>query len=291
MHRIQQHQERLTMRIGYLDCFSGISGDMLLGALVGAGVPFVVLEDAATALGLGASLRLETVDRSGASSLKVHVMENGNLPELVCASVEDPGRHHARTNGHDHHHIARHDHPAPYTHGRHLAEIRDLISSAPLPETVKTFAIEAFEMLGHSEAKIHNVDVDKVHFHEVGAVDALVDIVAASAGLHWLQVDEWHASPINVGSGTVECAHGSFPVPSPATADLLRGFPTYSAGAQIELTTPTGAALLCALNPIFGNQTEMRVRVIGYGAGTQNPKGFPNVLRLSVGESGEGRVQ
>ena len=152
---------------------------------------------------------------------------------------------------------------------------------------MKTTAIRTFQRLGASEANIHNVPVEAIHFHEVGAVDAIVDIVAASAGIHALGVHRWYCSAINVGGGMVDCAHGRFPVPAPATADLLRGMPTYSADIQKELVTPTGAALLRTLvedhGMVFGPQPPMRVERIGYGAGTRNPKNFPNVLRLSVG--------
>jgi hypothetical protein len=165
--------------------------------------------------------------------------------------------------------------------------IRKVIQAAELDESVKQTAIGAFELLGHAEAKIHNVAVDKIHFHEVGAVDAIVDIVAASAGIHHLQISALYCSPLNVGGGTVVCAHGTFPVPAPATADLLRGLPTYSAHVQKELVTPTGAALIRALNPKFGPQPAMCIEQIGYGAGTRNPEGFPNVLRLSIGETAE----
>jgi len=169
--------------------------------------------------------------------------------------------------------------------------IRELIRASNLPAPVVRTAIRAFEFLGASEAKIHNVPVDQIHFHEVGAVDAIVDIVAASAGIHALAAGEpikWVASPLNVGGGMVDCAHGRFPVPAPATADLLRGLPTYSASIQMELVTPTGAALIRTLvedhGLTFGPQPAMFVDRIGYGAGTRNPKDFPNVLRLSVGE-------
>lgn len=162
-----------------------------------------------------------------------------------------------------------------------------MIDAAPLAAPVKQMALRAFKLLGHSEARIHDVPVDKIHFHEVGAVDAIVDIVAASAGIHFLEIGAWHCSPLNVGGGMVECAHGTFPVPAPATADLLRGFPTYSAHVQMELVTPTGAALLRALDPSFGPQPAMRVATIGYGAGSRDPEAFPNVLRLQVGETDE----
>ncbi len=162
--------------------------------------------------------------------------------------------------------------------------IRTLIQSSSLPSPVKQTAIKAFELLGASEAKIHNVDIEQIHFHEVGAVDAIVDIVAASAGIHALNIGQWYCSPLNVGGGMVDCAHGRFPVPAPATADLLRGLPTYSADIQKELVTPTGAAIIRAIDPIFSQQPAMRVEQIGYGAGTRNPKDFPNVLRISIGE-------
>jgi uncharacterized protein (TIGR00299 family) protein len=281
------------MRIAYLDCFAGIAGDMFLGALIDAGVPPQVLHDATSALGIGASLKIERVDRSGISCTKVHVLEGNQLAEQSQnAHTRQPETQHQHKTGHPHDHphaepAPAHSHDHPHTHGRSLTAIRSLIQSASLPEPVKLTAIRAFELLGSSEARIHNIPVDDIHFHEVGAVDAIVDIVAASAGVHHLNVGAWHCSPINVGSGTVVCAHGTFPVPAPATADLLRGFPTYSAHVQQELVTPTGAALLRVLEPVFGPQPAMRVDCIGYGAGTRNSKGFPNVVRLSVGEATE----
>jgi uncharacterized protein (TIGR00299 family) protein len=283
------------MRIAYIDCFAGIAGDMFLGALIDAGVPPQVLQDATAALNLGASLKIEKVDRSGIAATKVHVLENGHLAEQVYTrQPEQQHQHkigHAHAHDHDHTHAEpespAHDYAHPHTHGRSLTVIRALIQAAPLAAAVKQTAIRAFEFLGASEAKIHNVPVDDIHFHEVGAVDAIVDIVAASAGIHHLNVGAWYCSPINVGSGTVVCAHGTFPVPAPATADLLRGFPTFSAHIEKEMVTPTGAALLRVLDPIFGPQPAMRVEQIGYGAGTRNSKDFPNVVRLSIGEAAD----
>ena len=308
------------MRVGYIDCFAGIAGDMLLGALVDAGVPAEVLEDATAALGLGASLRIERVDRSGISCTKVHVFEGDHLAEAHAETAhehEHEGHSHEHAHGdaahtHEHEHSHKHEHAEgeahghghshshehthdgvththehTHAHGRSLSAIRRLIHDAALAEPVKQTAVRAFELLGHAEAKIHNVPVEEIHFHEVGAVDAIVDIVAASAGIHHLNVAAWHSSAINVGGGTVVCAHGTFPVPAPATADLLRGLPTYSAHVQQELVTPTGAALLRAIDPEFGPQPAMRVERIGYGAGTRNSKEFPNVLRVSVGEASE----
>lgn len=287
------------MRIAYLDCFAGISGDMFLGALVDAGVPLTVLEEATSALGLGAGLKIETVDRSGIRCTKVHVMEGERLAEEAGGGVEEqqpeavhtkhPETQHLHKAGHAHRHdeVQAEEHEAAHSHGRTLGVIRGLIEGAKLEEAVKRTAIRVFELLGESEAKIHNVGVEKIHFHEVGAVDAIVDIVAASAGIHHLQIGAWYCSAVNVGGGMVECAHGTFPVPAPATADLLRGFPMYSAHVQKELVTPTGAALLRALEPVFGPQPAMRVERIGYGAGTRNPPGFPNALRMSVGRAEE----
>ena len=273
------------MRIAYLDCFAGISGDMFLGALIDAGVPTEVLIEATAALDLGAGLKIEKVDRSGINCTKVHVLEDGHLAEEK-PHAEHSHAHDAQAHTHRHDHAHTHEHA--HSHGRSLRVIRELIRAAPLAEPVKKTATQVFELLGASEAKIHNVDIDAIHFHEVGAVDAIVDIVAASAGIYYVKLDAWHCSPLNVGGGMVECAHGTFPVPAPATADLLRDFPTYSAHVQKELVTPTGAALLRVLNPAFGQQPAMRVDRIGYGAGTRNPKGFPNALRISMGEADEG---
>ena len=328
------------MRIAYLDCFAGVSGDMFLGALLGAGVPASVLEEAVSRLRLDATLRVHTVDRSGISSIKVDVLEHGELADRPHEHAHD-GKHdhehphehaheeehthlhaheqthshshahehahehsdehtHLHAHAHEHHsspgekqehtheHSHSHKHEHPHQHGRSLSAIRELIQHSSLRAPVKQFAIRTFELLGQSEAKIHNVPVDEIHFHEVGAVDAIVDIVAASAGITYLADAgplTWSCSRVNVGGGLVECAHGTFPVPAPATADLLRGMPTYSAHVEKELVTPTGAALLRALAPTFGPQPSMRVSSIGYGAGGRNPHGFPNVLRLSLGET------
>ncbi|HEX4577140.1 MAG TPA: nickel pincer cofactor biosynthesis protein LarC [Edaphobacter sp.] len=303
------------MRIAYLDCFAGISGDMFLGALVDAGVDLAILHKAVEALNLNATLKIEKVDRSGISATKIQVYEGEHLAEKIDShshETEAPDHNHQQTHTHQHHsksqhqhktghthehpHTHEHEHSHEHTHGRSLSVIRALINAAPLAPIVKQTAIHAFELLGTSEAKIHNIPVEKIHFHEVGAVDAIVDIVATSAGIHALNAQaqaetgdeaKWFCSPLNVGGGMVDCAHGHFPVPAPATADLLRGLPTYSAHIEKELVTPTGAALIRALAPTFGPQPAMRVRRIGYGAGTRNPKDLPNVLRLSIGESDE----
>ncbi len=295
------------MRIAYLDCFAGVSGDMFLGALIDAGVDPEILHAAVAALNLGASLQIEKVDRSGIFCTKVHVLEGEAIAEEVAtrnhsrfdesydirgtAYQHHPKTQHLHKGGHSHpmaeSHDHSHDHPhdRDRIHGRSLSVIRSLIQSAALDAAIKATAIRAFELLGSTEARIHNVDIEEIHFHEVGAVDAIADIVAASAGIHSLGVQQWYCSPLNVGGGMVDCAHGRFPVPAPATADLLRGFPTYSAHIQQELVTPTGAVIIRALSPTFGTQPAMRVEQIGYGAGSRNPMDFPNALRLSVGET------
>jgi uncharacterized protein (TIGR00299 family) protein len=263
------------MRLAYLDAFAGISGDMLLGAFLQAGVPADLLRDTLASLKIGAKLEIEEVNRSGIHAVKVHILSGGQPAEH--------GHHH-----HDHSHAHAHDH-GPHSHDdvRSLATICRLIADAGLPKPVEVLATHAFTLLGEAEAKIHHVPVETIHFHEVGAVDAIADIVLAAAAAHSLGVDGWSCSPLNVGGGTVECAHGRFPVPAPATAELLRGAPTYSSGVQMELVTPTGAALVRALGCAFGPTPPMEVETIGYGAGTRNPPGFANVLRLSVGRASE----
>ncbi|MHB1743670.1 MAG: nickel pincer cofactor biosynthesis protein LarC [Acidobacteriaceae bacterium] len=259
------------MRIAYLECFAGISGDMFLGALVDAGVDPKILQETIASLNIGAILEIEKVDRSGINASKARVLVDGTSAEAAASST------------HAHHHSHHEHHP----HGRSLSVIRKLIEGAPLAVAAKATAIRAFELLGEAESKIHNVPLETIHFHEVGAVDSIVDIVAGAVGAHTLNADSWICSPLNVGGGTVECAHGTFPVPAPATMDLLQGAPTYSSGIQMELVTPTGAALVRALNCAFGPSPAMRVDKIGYGAGSHNPKRFPNVVRLSLGETDE----
>jgi uncharacterized protein (TIGR00299 family) protein len=284
------------MSIAYLDCFAGISGDMFLGALLDAGVDPAILHQAVAALNLNATIKIEKVDRSGISATKVHVYDGTKLAEDSSTSTSTDHDHHpTHQHSHTHQHQPKtqhqhkaghaHTHDHYHTHGRSLTVIRDLINAASLAPTVKRTSIQTFELLGASEAKIHDVPIEKIHFHEVGAVDAIVDIVAASAGIHALSIDKWYCSALNIGGGMVDCAHGRFPVPAPATADLLRGLPTYSAHIEKELVTPTGAAIIRALAPTFGPQPAMRVDQIGYGAGSRNPKNFPNVLRLCIGET------
>lgn len=175
--------------------------------------------------------------------------------------------------------------PAPHAYSRGLTEIKRIISRAAIEETAKQTAIAIFEALGAAEAKIHNVDIEKIHFHEVGAVDAMVDIVCAAVGAAALGVDEIICSPLNVGGGTVECAHGTFPVPAPATVELLKGAPVFSSGMQAELVTPTGAAIVKTLATRFAAFPKMKIEKTGYGAGSQDFPRHANVLRLTVGDA------
>jgi uncharacterized protein (TIGR00299 family) protein len=273
--------EDAAMRIAYLDCFSGISGDMFLGALIDAGVPLHVFEEAVTALNLGAKLEISRVNRSGISATKVDVVVDGqkDQPREKHTGASHAHSHHEHV--HDHHHAdKRHE------HGRGLTEIREIIEHAVgLNESAKKTAIAIFEELGAAESKIHNVPIEKIHFHEVGAVDALVDIVCAAVGAQALGVDEFICSPLNVGGGTVQCAHGTFPIPAPATVELLKGAPVYSSGPQAEFVTPTGAAIVATLVKRFESFPAMTIEKSGYGAGTRDFPGHPNVLRIVVGQA------
>jgi len=282
------------MRIAYLECFSGMSGDMFLGALVDAGVPTPVLEETVAALGVGARLEISRVVRSGISATKVDVYVDGekDLPR------EEYWARHSHSHEHSDHERRGHEEylrgessragaPAPHEHsqGRGLTEIREIISAASISEGAKKTAIAIFEALGRAEAKIHDTSIESVHFHEVGAVDAMVDIVCAAVGAEALVVDEIVCSPLNVGGGTVKCAHGTLPVPAPATVELLRDAVVYSSGLQAELVTPTGAAIVKTLARRFAAFPEMKIEKSGYGAGSRDFPGHPNVVRLTIGET------
>jgi len=294
------------MRIAYLDCFSGISGDMFLGALVDAGVSAKLLEETVVALQIEARLEISRVNRGGISATKVDVYVRGEKD----APRQQPGH----THSHDERHAHRHEHgregepiqllehnyplqseassragaPAPqehrHEHGRGLTEIRRIILKTAISESAKATALAIFQALGEAEAKIHNRDIESIHFHEVGAVDALVDIVCAAVGAEALGADEFVCSPLNVGGGTVKCEHGTLPVPAPATVELLKGAPVYGSGIQAELVTPTGAAIVKTLVKRFASLPPMSVEKTGYGAGTLNIDEHPNVLRITVGE-------
>ena len=288
------------MRIAYIECFSGISGDMTVGALLHAGVSEELLHRTVAALKIGAELRVRRLDRSGISATKVDVLVDGKIADRVNDSAHghshesrDAHTHnhshdHAHEHGHTHSHSQGHHHPKHHAvnhrETRSLSTIRDIILKAEIAAPAQQTAIRAFELLGEAEAGVHNVPIESIHFHEVGAVDTIVDIVCASVGCHVLSVDRFICSPLNVGGGTVKCAHGEFPVPAPATLALLKGAPVYSSGIQSELVTPTGAALVRALNCSFSAFPFMSVESTGYGAGSREFDGRPSVMRVSVGE-------
>lgn len=266
---------------------------MTVGALLHAGISEELLHETVAALNIGAELRVRRVDRSGISATKVDVLVNGKVADRVDASDHvhphhrdrphalDHSHAHAYSHGHDHNH---HDGSTDHRERRSLSTIKNIIGKADIPASAREMAIRAFELLGEAEAGVHNVPIESIHFHEVGAVDTIVDIVCASVGCHALAVDRFICSPLNVGGGTVKCAHGEFPVPAPATLVLLKGIPIYSSGIRSELVTPTGAALVRALDCSFSAFPSMNVASVGYGAGSREFDGRPSVLRISVGE-------
>jgi pyridinium-3,5-bisthiocarboxylic acid mononucleotide nickel chelatase len=289
------------MKIAYIDCFSGISGDMFLGAMIDAGVPPSIFEDAIASLNVGARLAISRVDRSGISATKADVLVNEEVDRPRVEHEHYTPHRHGHTHEHSHekvightHHItdtvvaeAEHEHQHGHEHHhRGLTEIREIIRKSGISAPAKQTAIRIFENLGAAEAKIHNIAIEKVHFHEVGAVDAIVDIVCAAVGAAALAVDEFVCSPLNVGTGTVKCAHGEFPVPAPATAELLKDAPIFSSGIHAELVTPTGAAIVKTLANRFQPIPGMKIEKIGYGAGTRDFPAHANVTRILIGSTG-----
>jgi len=263
-------------RLLYFDCFSGASGDMILGALLDAGLPLDDLRRALGSLGTEApkyTIAADRVSRAGVAATKFSVVEEGG------------GHHHEDHDDHGHEHGHSHDHGH---HHHTLKEIGALIDRSALSAAGKARAKELFQRLAEVEANIHQISIDKVHLHEVGAIDSIVDIVGAVFGLEWLGAEEVVASPLNLGSGTVVCEHGTFPVPAPATARLVAGVPVYSSGTPVELVTPTGALLVTGYASSYGPLPAMRIDRIGYGAGQRDFKDVPNLLRVLVGERAAG---
>lgn len=240
------------MRTLYFDCFAGASGNMILGALIAAGVDVEDLKAELRKLNIpDFELEVETVDRSGISSTNVTVR------------VPDEKAH------------------------RHLHSIEKIIDESALSETVKGNSKAIFRRLAEAEAKVHGIEVEKVHFHEVGALDAIIDVVGSCVAFEILGIERFACSKIHVGSGFVEMEHGKFPVPPPAVAELLRRIPIYSTEIEGELITPTGAAIISALCNSYGSLPEMEVEQTTYGAGTREYEKFPNTLRILIGETAE----
>ena len=238
------------MKTLYFDCFAGASGDMILGAMIAAGVdPDYLRTQLSTLPVSGFDISFETVNRSGLSA--------------TYARVE---------TAHEHKH-------------RHLSDIKHIIEGSRLSEAVKQRAVQIFTRLAEAEARVHNEPVDHVHFHEVGALDAIVDVVGAAICFDALKIDRFVCSPLHVGSGMVKMAHGQFPIPPPAVAELLKGVPFYATEIQGELLTPTGAAIITSVCSEYGPIPQMTTDVTGYGAGTREYPDFPNVLRVLIGET------
>jgi len=238
------------MKTLYFDCFAGASGDMILGALVAAGAEPRALVDQLQLLGVaGWKIDFETVDRSGISS--------------TYARVQTP---------HEHVH-------------RHLSDILKIIYQSQLKQSIKDRAALIFSRLAEAESRVHNEPVENIHFHEVGAIDAIIDVCGAAIGFDLLGIEQFISSPLRVGYGMAQMAHGRFPIPPPAVAELLKDKPIYAGDVEGEFVTPTGAAIITAVCDRFENIPAMKIETTGYGAGTRNPEGFPNALRLLVGET------
>src|ERR1051325_10205561 len=241
------------MKTLYFDCFAGASGDMILGALIDAGVDGRALTDQLQSLTItGWQIEFEKVDRSGISA--------------TYARVQTADEH---------------------AH-RHLCDILKIINDSRLNDNVKKRAARIFTRLAEAESRVHNQSIEKIHFHEVGAVDAIIDVCGASIGFDLLGIEQFVSSSLRVGFGTVEMAHGRFPIPPPAVAELLQGKPIYAGDIEGEFVTPTGAAIITSVCTRFENLPVMNVESTGYGAGTRNPKGFANALRVLVGEGEAG---
>jgi len=306
---ILNHQSSLL----YLDCFSGVSGDMLLGALIDAGVPLADVRRALGSLAIDAdAVWTERVVRTGVTATKFQVRgegdghshdhgrdahDHGAHDHGAHEHVHEPGHTHAHAHAHGHGHDQGHDHaghtahvdpPPGRVHAHHvhrtLAEIAALIDGSLLSAAGKDRAKALFARMGDAEAAIHGTTRDRVHLHEVGALDSIVDIVGAVFALEAIGADEIVCSPLNVGSGTVKTAHGLYPVPAPATMALLDGVPIYAGPQQAELVTPTGALLVSSYATSYGPVPAMRPRRVGYGAGTRDFPETPNVLRVLLGE-------
>ncbi|MFO8084965.1 MAG: nickel pincer cofactor biosynthesis protein LarC [Desulfobacterales bacterium] len=239
------------MKIAYFDCFSGASGDMILGALLDAGLELEKLKAEVSKIGL-----------SHYEILVKKVVKRGIGGSQAVVRVDS-------TENHAHHH-------------RNLDNIRKIIKSSQLNPIVKNKSIKVFERLAEAEAKVHRTAVENIHFHEVGALDAIIDVVGGVAGIEAMGIEAVYCSPLHLGSGSVECAHGTFPVPAPATLELVRGKPVYSTGVSGELLTPTGAAILTTLANDFGPMPEMIVQQVGYGSGEKD-RDIANLLRISIG--------
>ena len=261
------------MKVLYFDCFAGAAGDMILGALLDAGLPFGELKQALGSLAVdGWEVSIDRVLKAGVSATKFKVHEHVHPPAFAHshATRSEGGSSHSHDGDSGHH---------------SLSQIVAAIERSSLTEGGKARAVKMFRRLGEAESAIHGMSIDQVHLHEVGAIDSIIDIVGAVFAVEWFNADQIVVSPINVGGGMVKSAHGVFPVPAPATLALLNGAPVYSSGIQQELLTPTGALILSEYATGFGPVPAMTISAVGYGAGDRELKDTPNVVRVLVGEA------
>jgi pyridinium-3,5-bisthiocarboxylic acid mononucleotide nickel chelatase len=312
------------MKIAFFDCFAGASGDMILGALLDAGLEIETLKTELAKLGLsGYDVQVKKVVKRGIGGSQAIVIidppsqHNDHKTDLFGRHEHhhhhgnhyDSDPHHVHSHehqghthhdhNHNHHVHSHHGHEKEHTQGHHtdqdrphkdnfhhrnLHDIRNIIENSRLNRSVKEKSIKIFTRLAEAEAKVHRTSIEQIHFHEVGAMDAILDVVGGVIGIEALGIEAIYCSPLHVGSGTVKCAHGTLPVPAPATLELIREKPIFSTGVTGELLTPTGAAILTTLASGFGPMPEMMVESIGYGSGEKDPP-IPNLLRVSIGES------
>lgn len=296
------------MNILYMDCFSGISGNMTIGAFLDLGVKEEFLIKELEKLNLdGYKIAISKKNKNGIQGTYFDVILE-NEENHACESIDDHGHSHKQAHGYTHNHGHSHDHDHKHfndcghshsqecnhkdghththAHGhRNLNDIKKLIDESELSDKVKELSMKIFGYVAEAEAKIHGKPIDEVHFHEVGAIDSIIDIVGTAICIGHLNIEKVVASKLHVGTGFVKCQHGLIPVPAPATLEIIKNgnIPVYSKGIQGELVTPTGAAIVAALGDEFGNQPEMEIESIGYGAGYKEFE-IPNVLRLILGK-------
>ena len=280
------------MRIAYYDCFSGISGDMNLGAMLDLGVDRKTLIDGLNKLELeGWHLEIVTDQRHGITGTRVTVVTEDDHEHH---HDHDHEHEHLHTGGHDHEHlhdshhesedVGEHHHPH-----RNLADIEKIINDSSLSSQVKSTALGIFSHIAEAEAAVHGKPVSEIHFHEVGAIDSIIDIVGAAICFEALAVDRVYTSVVELGGGMVRCAHGLMPVPAPATARIISGFPVHTGGVDFEATTPTGAAIIAAMAEPLPEDISLVIRKSGYGIGQKNNPARPNILRIILAESAEER--
>lgn len=275
------------MRTLYLDCFSGISGDMFIGALIDAGGDSTFLEEELQKLNISEEYKLSwrKVVKNGISSTKFDVELSETADHKYASGHQHNHKHEDEDvdHNHEHEHSDHHEHSHHHSH-RAYQDIVKLIERSQLSQKVKETSLNIFRKIGEAEGLIHGISLEKVHFHEVGAVDSIIDIVGASILINKLEIQKVVSSPVCVGAGKVHIDHGIYPIPAPATLEILKGVPLQQSNIKSELTTPTGAAIVSVLSEEFCTVPSMTVQSVGYGAGTKDFEKHPNVLRVIIGE-------